>query len=116
PAITRQRWPLMASAGVLVLVLLALGVLLSSRKGADGGPSAASPADQSPAAPTVGTPSVSNGVSAEPPVTPVASPAEPPPGAREDADPRARPPSSARSSRGVETPATNRSSPETATD
>ena len=112
--LARQRWPIAASAGAIVLVLLVIGALFAfnRRPVAVNGPNGAEPADQGPAARPMGTPTSSNGALA----TPVAAVAEPASGARVDNDPRATPSSSARSRSGGETPATTRSSPETVTD
>jgi hypothetical protein len=120
-ALVRQRWPLMASAGALVLVLLLIGALFAfNRKpNTESESNGLAPSDQAPApsaAPTKGTPITSNGASAAPAVTPIAEAAEPAAGAHIHADPRATPSSSARSRSGGETPATTRSSPETVTD
>jgi eukaryotic-like serine/threonine-protein kinase len=130
--ITRQRWPLMASAGALLVVLLLVGALFAfNRKpGTVGEPAGAAPADQAPAGPSGGTPEgrnpalpmrqgplpASSVVTAGPAVTPQAAAAEAINEGRAEGDPRATPPSSARSRSGGETPATNRSSPETVTD
>ena len=74
-ALERQRWPLMASAGALVVVLLVVGALFAfSRKaGTEGGPTGTSPADQAPAAPSMGTPIAPSGTAAGAAVKPVAA-------------------------------------------
>ncbi|HEX7978026.1 MAG TPA: protein kinase [Gemmatimonadaceae bacterium] len=117
-ALVRQRWPVMASAGAIVVVLLIVGALFAfnHKSGTEGESNGAAPADQAPVVPSAATPTTSNGASAPPPVTPVARAAEPAAGSRIDADPRATPSSSARSRSGGETPATTGSSPETVTD
>ena len=116
--VTRQRWPLMATAGVLVVVLVVAGLLFSSaRKAGSGGTTTATQsAGEAPPAPGVGTPAPSSGPAADAAVKPSAAPADPIETGPVTADPRATPPSSARSRSGGETPATSRSSPETVTD
>jgi serine/threonine-protein kinase len=112
--LARQRWPIAASAGAIVLVLLVIGALFAfTRKpSATTETNGAAPVDQAPATPAVGTPTSSNGAIA----APLAAAAGPTGGARVDDDPRATPSSSARSRSGGETPATTRSSPKTVTD
>ena len=113
----RQRWPIAASAGAIVLVLLVIGALFAfSRKpSTTTGSSGVAPADQAPVAPVTGTPTSSNGVIDPPVGTPFPTSARAAAGIPVQADPRATPSSSARSRSG-ETPMTARSSPETATD
>jgi serine/threonine-protein kinase len=112
-AIPRQRWPIAASAGAIVLVLLVIGALFAfSRKPSTAsGTNGAEPAEQAPATRAMGSPTSSNGELA----TPVAAAAGGASGARVEDDPRAMPSSSARSRSVGETPATTRSSPETVT-
>jgi eukaryotic-like serine/threonine-protein kinase len=118
--VQRQRWPIMLSASAIVLALIVIGAVFAfSRKpNTQSESSGAAPADQAPPAPTVGTPTIGtpSTSSKAPPVTPIATAAEPASGNRIDADPRATPSSSARSRSGGETPATTRSSPGTVTD
>jgi serine/threonine protein kinase len=117
-AIERQRWPIVASAGAIVLALLVVGALFAFNRR----PSTATesngiaPTDQTPAAPVVGTPTTSGALPPAPAATPVAAASAPEAGDRIAASPRATPSSSARSRSGGETPATTRSSPETVTD
>jgi hypothetical protein len=112
--IRRLRWPIAASAGAIVLVLLVIGALFAFNRKPDAasGSNGAEPADQGPAPRVTGTPTSSNGALE----TPVATATEPARDARNDDDPRVTPSSSARSRSGGETPATTRSSPKTVTD
>src|SRR5689334_22967704 len=59
--VARQRWPIAASAGAIVLVLLVIGALFAfSRKpGTTTGSNGVAPADRAPAAPVIGTPTSS---------------------------------------------------------
>lgn len=113
-AITRQRWPIAASAGVIVLALLVIGAAFAfgHKPGVARESNQVAPAGQPQQAPATGTPASSNGAVA----APLAAAAEPAAGTRVDGDPRATPSSSARSWIGGGTPATAGSSSETRTD
>ncbi|MBW8769138.1 MAG: protein kinase [Gemmatimonadetes bacterium] len=112
--ITRQRWPIAASAGAIVLALLVIGAAFAfSRKPSVGTESnQAAPADQARPTPATGTPASSNGALA----TSAPAGGEGATDGRIAADPRATPSSSARSRSGGGTPATAGSSSEMGTD
>jgi serine/threonine-protein kinase len=113
----RQRWPLLATAGALVVLLLVVGALFAaSRKAATNvEPAGVQPAGETRSEPPPATPTTSSGAATGATVKPVAGSVDPVETGRVDVDPRATPSSSARSRSGGETPATTRSSPETAT-
>ena len=118
----RQRWPLLATAGALVVLLLVVGALFaSSRKAATNDePAAVQPAGEPKSEPASTPPTTSGGATPGAAlgaaVKPIGGSADPLKTNRVDADPRATPSSSARSWIGGGTPATIRSSPETVTD
>jgi serine/threonine-protein kinase len=116
--IARQRWPIMASAGAIVLALAVIGALFAfnRRPSTESESNGIAPAEQAPAAPAVGTPTSSSGTQAVPAVTHAPTDGHAAVGGQIVAGPVASPSSSARSSSGGETPATTRSSPETVTD
>jgi hypothetical protein len=118
----RQRWPLMATAGAIVVLLLVVGALFAaSRKAATGDqPAAVRPAGETRPDPSSTTPTTSNGSAAgaatDATVKPAGDATDPVETGPANVDPRATPSSSARSRNGGETPVTTRSSPGTVTD
>jgi hypothetical protein len=117
-AIPRQKWPIMASAGALVLLLLVIGVLFAfnRRPSTESESNGTAPADQVPSASANAGPTTSNNAPVMPAATPVAANRQPAAGDPIATSPRATPSSSARSRSGGETPATPGSSPGTLTD